>query len=141
MSKSSIMQGRRLPTVFMAGISLLASATMAQPAYKCGDSSYSQLPCPGAVVIGADPRTSAQKAQADQATVRDAKSAADMEKSRLAQEKLDLAANRPAAAASKPRANPTKKKKKKEPENRVVHTPAKKTAPTTNSEKKDAVKP
>ena len=59
----------------------------AQTTYKCGNS-YSQQPCPGGTVVDtADPRTSAQKKQAEQAIQRDAKLASELEKSRLQQEK------------------------------------------------------
>ena len=59
----------------------------AQTTYKCGNS-YSQQPCPGGTVVDtADPRTSEQKKQAEQAIQRDAKLASELEKSRLQQEK------------------------------------------------------
>lgn len=86
--------------LFMACCALSTLAT-AQITYKCGDS-YSQTPCPGAVVIDtADNRTAEQKLQADSATGRDARIAAAMQKTRLEQEKRDLAANKPVPTKAK----------------------------------------
>ena len=48
------------------------------------------------LVDAADPRSTEQKAQADAATARDQRTAAEMEKSRLAQERANQAANAPA---------------------------------------------
>ena len=71
-------------SLFSAFFSVSAGA---QTTYKCGNS-YSQQPCPGGTVVDtADPRTSAQKTQAEQATQRDAKLASELEKSRLQKEK------------------------------------------------------
>ena len=85
-----------------------ASACMlagAQNVYKCG-SSYSQTPCAaGTVVDVSDPRTAAQKAQTDAATLRDARVADALERSRLSQEARDRAASKAAAVRAKPPAS------------------------------------
>jgi hypothetical protein len=94
----------RLPltAALLFALAALPCAASAQLTYKCG-ASYSQTPCPDAVVLDkADQRTSAQKAQADLATERDARLANTMEKARLQQEAKDLAANTPATKASRP---------------------------------------
>lgn len=116
------MQVLALTTVFLMAGTALTSAASAQTIYKCGDT-YSQLPCPGGVVIDAtDRRTSAQKAQSDLATGRDARTAEAMEKARRQQEKTDLAANTPTVKTASPdKANNTqkkqaKKKQKKKPD-------------------------
>ena len=71
----------------------------AQTTYKCGNS-YSQQPCPGGTVVDtADPRTRAQKTQAEQATQRDAKLASELEKSRLQKEKNRSGDGQPQAKA------------------------------------------
>ena len=110
------MHSLRLELILALAACFFSSSAMAQTVYKCG-STYSQFPCPDGVVINADPRSSAQKAQADQATARDARTASAMEKARLLQEKADLAANTPkapakAASASKKHKSDAKKKKK-----------------------------
>jgi len=115
-----------------------------QKVFKCGNN-YSQIPCADPVVIDAkDSRTSAQKSDADAATVRTAKIADQMEKDRLAQEKRDLASNtaskpqKPKSTSKKPLPpvingttpvliadkTPTKKKKKKaDPEYFTAQSP------------------
>ena len=58
----------------------------AQDVYRCGQS-YSDTACPGGiVVVTADPRSAAQRAQTDAAIRRDTKMAHSMEKDRLKQE-------------------------------------------------------
>ena len=87
-------------SLFSAFFSVPAGA---QTTYKCGNS-YSQQPCPGGTVVDtADPRTSAQKTQAEQATQRDAKLASELEKSRLQKEKTA-----PATASHKPKRQPSR---------------------------------
>ena len=137
------MQNSRLDALLMLTACLVAGSAAAQTVYKCGNT-YSQLPCPDAAVINADPRSGAQKAQADQATARDARIASAMEKARLQQEKADLAANTPPArpaienSASKPRPGAMKKSKKdkKQTDALVVRSPSRKAAT-----EKAAVKP
>ena len=58
----------------------------AQDVYRCGQS-YSNIPCPGGIVVAtADPRSAAQRAQTDAATRRDTRSAQVLEKDRLKRE-------------------------------------------------------
>ena len=91
-----------LTAALSCALAALSSLATAQVSYKCGNS-YSQTPCPDAVVLDkTDQRTSAQRAQADLATQRDARLAKTMEKARLQQEAKDLAANTPATKASRP---------------------------------------
>lgn len=76
---------------------------VAQPVWRCGDSSYSSQPCAGGRQIDAeDPRTSAQRAQTSDAARRDAKMADELEKARLMQESKA----RPVAAAPLPPVEP-----------------------------------
>ena len=59
---------------------------LAQDVYRCGQS-YSDTACPGGVVVvAADPRSAAQRAQADATTRRDTKLAQLLEKDRHKQE-------------------------------------------------------
>ena len=91
-----------LTAALFSALATLSSLSTAQVSYKCGNS-YSQTPCPDAVVVDkTDQRTNAQKAQADLATQRDTRLANTMEKARLQQEAKDLAANTPATKASRP---------------------------------------
>ncbi|WP_298931466.1 hypothetical protein [uncultured Ramlibacter sp.] len=72
-------------TFFIAPFVQWTGAT-AQNVYKCGHS-YSQQPCAGGSAVQAgDARSPEQKAQADAATRRDAKTADAMEKERVKQE-------------------------------------------------------
>lgn len=88
-----------LNAVFLIAHFALSTEAAAQNIYKCGDTNtYSQLPCTGGIVVDtADPRTAAQKTQADLATDRNARTADAMEKARLRQEAIDIAANTPIA--------------------------------------------
>ena len=55
----------------------------AQDVYRCGHS-YSNLPCPGGIVVAtADPRSATQRAQTEAATRRDTKLAQLLQKDRL----------------------------------------------------------
>ncbi len=64
-------------------LALCAVSAQAQNVYRCGES-YSTQPCPGAKVVPTDDaRSAAQRAQADAATRRDARSAQVLEKERL----------------------------------------------------------
>ena len=83
-----------LNAVILIATTALSTWANAQNAYRCGNT-YSQTPCPNAVPVDVnDSRTSAQKKQTDAATAGSTKAGDAMEKSRLAQEKRDLAANR-----------------------------------------------
>ena len=126
-------------TLFLIAILALSTGASAQKIYKCG-TTYSQQACPDGIVIPATaPPEAAQKKAADQATRRDALTADRMEKSRLQQEKEDLAANtpkiRPPVRAIEPDAKPPSlsikvgKSKPKEPKLSAVvvkATPSKK---------------
>ena len=117
-----------LTAALSCALAALPGLATAQLSYKCGNS-YSQTPCPDAVVLDkTDQRTSAQKAQADQATQRDARLASTMEKARLQQEAKDLAANTPATKASRPASasKPSKDKAKKVRVKKAVPQAAKK---------------
>ena len=77
-------------------------AALAQTIYKCGNN-YSQSPCPGGSVVDADdPRTPAQKAQADRSAGKAAKAAERLERDRLAAQKAHAApaSTRPAVMAA-----------------------------------------
>jgi hypothetical protein len=140
-----------LNALALLAVGAVSMNSNAQPTYKCGNS-YSQTPCPDAVLVNTeDRRTSAQKLQTDQATQRDARVADAMEKARLQQEAKDLAANTPISKASRPvstsknKATQTSTKKKKAPKAIVLKVPQetekrKETVKKPISEKKDAAK-
>lgn len=129
---------RRHALIFVATAVACTLAT-GQNIYKCGNS-YSQTPCAdGRTVDASDPRSPAQKAQADAATRRDARMADALEKSRLRDEARQRTANKPAAKARVPASAPVQKAsaakhkaKKKEPEYFTAAVPG---------EKKPAAKP
>lgn len=87
--------------VVLAGASVAAAAG---PIYRCGKT-YSQTPCPnGTLVDAADPRTTAQRAQAKREVAREKRLAAQMESDRRAREAASAASQAgtagPATAAS-----------------------------------------
>ena len=137
------MHGHPLNAIFLIAVCALSTGATAQNIYKCGET-YSQLPCPGGVLIDAtDKRSTAQIAQADSATGRDARNADAMEKARLQQEGSDIAANTPMTDAVaktdiKPQTTLAKKKKKKAPEYFTAQAPGEKKKKTTS--KKSAAK-
>lgn len=132
-----------MPSLELKALSLVVAAavstwTAAQTIYKCGDS-YSQQPCPGALIVdAADQRTSDQKRQTDLATARIARAADAMEEARIRQAQIDLAANSAPVEASatdrpgKSRAKQVKKKPRyfagKALEEKKVKQPRKKRA-------------
>lgn len=86
--------------ILSVALTSISTRTEAQNVYRCGNS-YSQTPCPGGESVDvADPRTPAQKAAADVANRQTARSATEMERSRLREEAAARAANRPTRAAS-----------------------------------------
>jgi len=101
---------------FIAALSM-ASAAVAQPVYKCGNT-YSQSPCPGATTVNTeDTRSAAQKAQTDAAAANAAKTAVRMEKERMARDqsvspKAPGKAARPVDTTSE-EAQPVKRQAKK----------------------------
>jgi hypothetical protein len=120
----------KIATFFVAACALSTGAIAQKTIYRCG-TSYSQVPCEGAVSVDAqDARTRADKTEADKATQRDMKQATAMEKARIKEEKEALTQAQAANKASeksaaktqdKPEANEHEKKKttkhkKKEPE-------------------------
>ena len=135
------MRNRFLRTIIFIAIGSISTWASAQNAYRCGNT-YSQTPCPnGKTIDVTDSRSADQKKQTDAATASTAKAGDAMEKSRLAQEKRDLAANqaRPVviapAAVPAPPAQPVTyaKKKKKKPSPYFTAQ-----APRENKEKKPA---
>ena len=103
-------------------LALLAAACSAQaggPIYRCGKT-YSQDPCPGGQLIdAADPRTAAQRAEAQRVKAREKKLADDMERDRRDREAGITPAQatgfngRPNPPEATTKAPPSKKKKKK----------------------------
>lgn len=88
-------------TFFIAGYALSTGAT-AQNVYRCGNS-YSQTPCPDAVVVDVeDTRSTSQKKDSDTRVRHDAATADALEKKRLQEEAQALAGdNKPPAHAKK----------------------------------------
>jgi len=83
-----------LPWPFWLLLALAASGAQAQTVYRCG-STYSHTPCPeGRIVAATDPRSAAQRAEAQRVAAIERQQARQMERERLAQE----AAQKPAAA-------------------------------------------
>ncbi len=83
----------------------------AQNVYKCNGNTYSQIPCPDGVKLpAAQAPDRADRKRADEATVRDARTADRMEKARLKQEQLDLKANTPSPAKVTQKISETKNK-------------------------------
>ena len=130
-------------TIFLIALLALSTGATAQKIYKCGNT-YSQQACPDGIVIpAAATPEAAQKNATDQATRRDALTADRMEKSRLQQEKEDLAANTPKLKPPVPAIEPEAKSpslsikvgksKRKEPKLRAVVV---KTAPSKKLAKK-----
>lgn len=79
---------------FLASL-LLPTLAAGTRVYKCG-STYSQFPCQGGETLKVnDIRSGAQKIQSDRSIASDKKIADNMEKNRLRQEKIDIAANTP----------------------------------------------
>jgi hypothetical protein len=91
---------RHIAIFFIAGCAICTGATAQKTVYRCG-SSYSQVPCDGAVTVNAeDARTKTDKADADKATKRDLKQATEMEKARIKEEKEALAQGKSGAMAN-----------------------------------------
>lgn len=138
-----------LATIFIATC-LISTGAAGQDVYRCG-STYSQKPCPDALVVDVqDARSKTQKAESDAAIQREAAAGNAMEKARLkaeAQQRADnakaastqnkKAASKPKGAASAPapadatasssqpdKGHAKKKSKKKEPEFFTARAPA-----------------
>lgn len=136
-----------LHTIVLIASGVISTGASGQNVYRCG-SSYSQKPCPDAVVVEvADPRSEAQKAQADAKTRRETAQVQAIEKAhekeeaqrRIAQAKLVAADQKKASLKAKETDGTAKAKKtqgasktqrmKKEPESFVAQAPADKTKP------------
>ena len=142
-------------TIILIAIGLVSTGASGQNVYRCG-SSYSQKPCPDAVVLDVDDaRSKAQKAEADAKTRRETAQVTAIEKARLKEDAQQRAAQTNQAAAdhkksasnakksagpsdaadvSGPRAKAGKsasktQRMKKEPEYFVARAPADKTKP------------
>lgn len=97
----------------------------AQTVYRCGNS-YSQAPCPNGVALDvADPRTPAQRAEAQAAAERDAKAADALEKTRVTEEnRLAAARAREARAAAAAQAAADRKAQREAAANRIPVYPS-----------------
>lgn len=72
--------------IFVIAACALSTGVFGQKVYRCG-SSYSQIPCANGVAIDAqDPRSKAQKSQAETVIKNDAATAKAMEKERIQHE-------------------------------------------------------
>ncbi len=99
-----------VPTAMLL-LALCAVSAQAQNVYRCGES-YSTQPCPGGTVVPTDDaRSAAQRAQADAATRRDARSAQVLEKERLRLEGKPAPATILAPAAAEAPADDRKARK------------------------------
>lgn len=118
--KTRITIRAHLATIFIA-ISALSTSVAAQKVYRCG-SSYSQTPCPEAVIVEVEDRRSASQKSASEAQVRRDASIADaMEKQRLQEEAQ--------AIADRSTTPPAHSKKK----SRTASTPVPTTSSTGNA--------
>ncbi|WP_210541834.1 DUF4124 domain-containing protein [Rhodoferax sp. PAMC 29310] len=89
------MHTRLLISIFFIALAAVSTGASAQKIYKCG-TTYTQQPCPDGAALPATPVPDvAQRSAADQATRRDTLTADRMEKSRLIQEKKEIASNSP----------------------------------------------
>lgn len=73
-------------------LTVATAAASAAPIYRCGQS-YSSLPCPNGKLLDAgDPRTAAQRAEAQRVMARERQAAAQMERDRQARESATVPA-------------------------------------------------
>lgn len=115
-----MMQLSRSATFLIAACAVSTGVMAQKTIYRCG-SSYSQVPCEGAVSVDAqDARTRADKAGADKATLRDMKQANAMEKTRIKEDKDAISqaqaavkANEKASAKPQEKADVSESEKKK----------------------------
>ncbi|MEI7515488.1 MAG: hypothetical protein WCK81_08860 [Betaproteobacteria bacterium] len=116
-----------------------AEPAHAQTVYKCGNN-YSDTPCPQAVSVPtSDPRTPAQKTQTDRATTQAATLAAQLEKSRHADE-ADALRRAQAQAKATALADNMTKKSKPDPAN-THHKKGKKNKAAPSAAMEQASKP
>ena len=100
--------------VILAGAALHAGAA-SSPIYRCG-SEYSQDPCPGGKLLDvSDPRSAAQRAEAQKVAAAERRRAAELERERRARQSAEKA-NAPKPAAS----DAGKGKKKRAKATRIV---------------------
>ena len=130
---------RALLCAAAAGWVVPATAQNTQNIYRCGDS-YSQQPCAGGKLVAAsDTRSPGQKAQTDQATKRDAKSADAMEKARMKEEAKPAPVGMPVPKAEDTPDQPKKPAvgaKAKKSEHFTAVSPKKPGEPTAKKKKK-----
>jgi len=122
-----MMKISRIATLLIATCAVSTGAMAQKTIYRCG-SSYSQVPCEGAVSVDAqDARTRADKAAADKATQRDMKQANAMEKTRVKEEKDAISQAQAAAKTSaKASAKPPEKSDASEGDKKQSNKPKKK---------------
>ncbi len=97
---------------FLIASCAFSTGAWGQNVYRCG-STYSQIPCNGAVSVEVDDtRSRQQKVQADQATARDVASANALEKVRLKEEAQALEPNPSGAKSSKAKTSKSRTKPK-----------------------------
>lgn len=120
-------------------VGLLAMAqTQSQNIYKCGNN-YGDTPCPqGVAVPTADPRSPAQKAQTDQATINAKSLGGELEKTRLASE---AAADRRSQFQAKAVAQAAQSAQKTEAAAKRAEAKAKGKQPKTKLIKRKMTKP
>ena len=117
---------RTLIAIIFISLNSIGTLASAQNVYRCGNT-YSQTPCPsGKSLDVTDNRSADQKKQTDAAAANSAKAGDNMEKSRLAQEQRDLAANKTRTPVAAPAAAP---KVAAEPQPRAHAKRKKKTSP------------
>ncbi len=95
---------------FFIACCALSTGAMGQKVYRCGDT-YSQKPCADAVVVDVgDPRSPAQKAQADAETRRESNAANAMENARIKEEaQMRSDRTKPAPSQAKKTAAPAQR--------------------------------
>lgn len=119
--------------ILLVALCILSTGAQGQNVYRCGNT-YSQKPCADAVVVDVgDPRSPAQKAQADAETRRESAAANAMEKARL-KEEAQLRSNRAKLAA--PQTKKTAAPARTAASAAAPDGAAKKQAPKSHSKKK-----
>lgn len=126
-----------LATISIAIYLVSTGANGQNAVYRCGNS-YSQKPCPDATVVDVqDARTQEQKVQSDAAIRRDTATANSIQKTRLAEEAEQRAAQTKLAAAQSKNASPPPKEAAT-PQNLATTTKRKKSQKSTVKQHKPA---
>ncbi len=126
-----------LATISIAIYLVSTGANGQNAVYRCGNS-YSQKPCPDATVVDVqDARTQEQKVQSDAAIRRDTATANSIQKTRLAEEAEQRAAQTKLAAAQSKNASPPPKEAAT-PQNLATTTKRKKSQKNTAKQHKPA---